>query len=177
MRKLTIILFFGMCASAYGQKYVSEKSFVSFYSKAAIEDITAENSKAQSIFNSATGEVVFVIPIQEFQFAKSLMKEHFNEKYMDTEKFPKSSFQGKITGFDLNATDVQKAKATGKLTLHGVTQEIDVPGTIEVVGGKVIMKSSFIVRLETYNIARPQLVWQNIAEQVEVKIEFTYKPI
>lgn len=177
MRKLTALLVFGVSFSAYSQKYATEKSFVSFYSKATIEDITAENSKAQSIFNTATGDIVFVIPIQEFQFAKSLMKEHFNEKYMDTEKFPKSTFQGKISGFDLSASGVQQAKASGKLMIHGVTQEIEIPGTIEVVGGKLVLKSSFIVKLETYKIDRPQLLLQNIAEQVEVKIEFTYKPL
>ena len=177
MKNLTSILIFGICSSAHAQKYVAEKSFVSFYSKAAIEDITAENTKSQSIFNTATGDIVYIIPIQEFQFAKYLMKEHFNEKYMNTEKFPKSTFQGKITGFDINANGVQQAKATGKLTIHGVTQEIDFPGTIEVVNGKVVMKSAFIVKLDTYNITRPQLLFQNIAEQVEVKIEFTYRPI
>lgn len=177
MKKLLTILCLAIGISAAAQKYAAEKSFVSFYSKATIEDITAENTKSQSIFNAATGEIVFAIPIQEFQFAKSLMKEHFNEKYMDTEKYPKSTFQGKITGFDIHATGSQQAKASGKLTIHGVTQEIDVPGTVEFVDGKVMVKSSFIVKLETYNITRPQLMWQNIAEQVEVKIEFTYKPI
>ena len=177
MGKLSAFFIFGLCFSAYAQKYSAEKSFVSFYSKATIEDISAQNTKAQSIFNTATGDIVFVIPIQEFQFAKSLMKEHFNEKYMDTEKFPKSTFQGKITGFDTNASGVQQAKAAGKLTVHGVTRDIDVPGTVEVVNGKVVLKSAFIVILESYNITRPQLLWKNIAEQVEVKIEFTYKPI
>jgi polyisoprenoid-binding protein YceI len=174
-----LLTFFVLLAgfSVQAQKYTAEKSFVSFYSKAAIEDITAQNTKSQSIFNSATGDIVFVIPTQDFEFAKSLMKEHFNEKYMDTEKYPKSTFQGKLSGFDIKATGAQQAKANGKLTIHGVTQEIEIPGTMEVVDGKLVMKSSFIVKLETYNIMRPQLMWQNIAEQVEVKIEFTYKPI
>ena len=162
--------------NAWGQKYSLEKSFVSFYSHATIEDITAENKKAVSIFNAATGDIAFSIPIKEFEFAKSLMKEHFNEKYMDSEKFPKSTFQGKIAGFDNKATGIQNVKATGKLTIHGETKEIDVPGTIEVQGTNLVMKSKFIVKLEDYKIAIPQLMWQNIAEQVEVTLDFTYKP-
>ena len=75
----------------------TEQTFVSFFSDAAIEDITAENKKAAGVFNSATGDIAFSIPIKEYQFAKSLMKEHFNEKYMETEKYPKSTFQGKVT--------------------------------------------------------------------------------
>ena len=177
MKRLPVFLLIGICASAFAQKYTAEKSFISFYSHATIEDIKAENTKASSIFNVETGDIVFSIPIKEFEFAKSLMKEHFNDKYMDSEKLPKSTFQGKITGFQANTAGVQQAKAKGKLTIHGITKDIDVPGTVEFANGKVIMKSSFIIKLDDYEITRPQLLWQNIAEQVECKIEFTYKPI
>src|SRR5258708_3817109 len=96
----SLILAFLSVASSFvclAQKFSVEKSYVKFFSDASIEDITADNTKASSIFNEATGEVVFAIPIQEFQFAKSLMKEHFNEKYLESEKFPKATFQGKIS--------------------------------------------------------------------------------
>lgn len=161
---------------SWGQKYTADKTFVSFFSHAAIEDITAENTKAVSVFNASTGDIAFSIPIKEFQFVKSLMQEHFNEKYMDSEKYPKSTFQGKISGFDNQASDIQSVKAVGKLTIHGVTKEVDVPGTIERRGDMLIMKSKFIVKLEDYKIKIPQLMWQNIAEQVEVTVDFAYKP-
>lgn len=173
---LTFLLFLATAAYAGAQKFVAEKSFVSFFSDAAIEDITASNKKSSSIFNAATGDVAFSIPIKEFQFAKSLMKEHFNEKYMDTETYPKSTFQGKITGFDPKGTGTQNVTASGKLTIHGVTKDIEVPGTIEKQGEKLQMKSKFVVKLEDYKIAIPQLLWQNIAEQVEVTVDFLYKP-
>jgi polyisoprenoid-binding protein YceI len=155
--------------------YVLETSRVTFFSDAPIEDINAENTKASSIFNSGNGDVAYSIPIREFQFAKSLMKEHFNERYMDSEKFPKSTFQGKITGADMNSGETQNVKATGKLTIHGVTQMIDVPGTVEKKGDKLIMKSTFTVKLEDYKITIPQLMWQNIAEQVVVTLDFSYR--
>ena len=178
MKKILYILIwcFVCCSFSYAQKYTVEKSFVSFYSHAAIEDITAENKKSSGIFNSSTGEIVFSIPIADFKFAKSLMQEHFNEKYMDTDKFPKSTYQGKITGFDASANGTQQAKANGKLTIHGVTKDVEIPGTIEKSGDKLQFKSKFIVKLEDYNITRPQLLWQNIAEQVEVTIDFVFKP-
>jgi hypothetical protein len=176
MRLFLISAFILNSVTIFAQKFVSEKSFVSFYSHATIEDITAKNSKASSIFNSATGEIVYSIPIKDFQFAKTLMQEHFNEKYMDTEKFPKSTFQGKIIGFQ-QVDGVQQVRAQGKLTIHGVTKDIDQPGTIEVQGKKIQMKSKFMIKLEDYNITRPQLLWQNIAEEVEVTVEFLYKPM
>jgi len=158
------------------QKYSTEKTFVSFFSHAAIEDIKAENTKAVGVFNAANGDIAFSIPIKEFQFAKSLMQEHFNEKYLNTEKFPKASFQGKVTGYDANASGVQNVKSNGKLTIHGETQEVDIPGTIEKIGDTLAMKSKFIVKLEDYKIKIPKLMWQNIAEQVEVTVDFSLKP-
>jgi len=162
--------------STQAQKYVAEKSTVSFYSHAVLEDIKADNAKAVSIFNQTTNDIAFSVPIAEFQFAKPLMKEHFKEKYMETEKYPTSTFQGKISGFDFNAKGIQQTKAAGKLTIHGVTRDVEIPGTIEKQGSKLLMKAKFIVKLEDYNITIPQIVWQNIAEQVEVTVDFVYKP-
>lgn len=176
MKKSILSVLCALSLTTFAQKYTVEKSNVVFFSDASVEDITAKNSKSMSIFNLETGEIAFSIPIQEFQFAKSLMKEHFNEKYMETEKFPKSTFAGKITGFDSKRSGTQNAKAEGKLTIHGVTRDVDIPGTIEIDGDKILLQSKFIVRLEDYNVKRPQLLWKNIAEQVELTVEFTYKP-
>src|SRR5688500_7707546 len=115
MKKLyLLILTVFILNGAFAQKYVAEKSFIQFYSHATIEDIKAENKKVSSIFNSATGDIVFSIPISEFQFEKSLMKEHFNEKYMESDKYPKATFQGNIAGFDPSASGAQSLKAIGK---------------------------------------------------------------
>lgn len=159
-----------------GQKFISEKSTVTFFSKATIEDIAAHNEKAMALFDPASGDVAFSVPIIEFQFEKSLMKEHFNEKYMETEKYPKGSFQGKITGYASGTTGPQQARATGKLTIHGVTKDIDVPGTIEWKGDRILLAAKFPVKLEDYKIKIPQLLFQNIAESVEVSIDFTLMP-
>ena len=105
------------------------------------------------------------------------MREHFNEKYMETERYPKSTFQGKLTGFKAGATGEQKVKAIGKLTMHGVTKDIVIPGVAEIANGKVAMKSKFIVKLKDYNIEIPAIVWKNIAEEIELKIDFIYKTI
>ncbi len=162
---------------SHGQKFTSDKSFVKFYSHATIEDITAVNAESSSIFNEATGEVVYSIPIKEFAFDKPLMKAHFNDKYMESDKFPKGTFQGKISGYQPSVTGIQNAMATGKLDIHGVTQEVQIPGTMENVNGVLTMKAKYILKLADYNIEIPKLLWQKIAEQVEVTIEFNYKPL
>ena len=175
MKRFLITLFIFVSTFATAQKLTVEKSKIVFFSDAAIEDITAENKKASGIFNTDNGEIVFSIPVNAFKFAKALMEEHFNEKYMESDKFPKATFQGKVEGFDKNSNS-QSANAIGKLTIHGVTKDVEIPGTITIQGNKLQMNSKFMVKLADYNIAIPQLLWQNIAEQVEVTVDFGFKP-
>jgi polyisoprenoid-binding protein YceI len=176
-RTLLIVVAILFSLTTNAQKFSAEKAYIKFFSDAAIEDITAENSKASSIFNEATGDVVFSVPIKEFEFEKSLMKEHFNEKYMESEQFPKAIFQGKISGYQPSTAGQQKATADGKLTIHGVTQDVQIAGTIENANGSLKMKAKFIIKLADYKIKIPQLLWKNIAEAVEVTVEFNYKPL
>jgi hypothetical protein len=174
---LLILLGIGPALSVYAQKFSSEKGQISFFSDAAIEDIEAVNSMVGSLFNAGSGDLVYIVKIKDFKFAKSLMREHFNEKYMETEKFPKSTFQGKLVGFKPGSSGEQKVKAVGTLNIHGVTKNVEIPGTLEFAGGRAVMKSKFTVKLADYSIRIPQLVWQNIAEEIEVRVEFTYKPL
>ncbi len=160
-----------------GQKFTVDQSKVTFFSDAALEDIYAENTKTASLYNLDTQDIVFSIPIKEFAFDKGLMKEHFNEKYLESEKFPKSVFQGKIENFDPAKAGIQNVMARGKLTIHGVTKEVTVPGTIERLGDRLSIKSKFVVKLEDYNVERPKLLWQKIAEEVEVSVDLQYKPV
>jgi polyisoprenoid-binding protein YceI len=176
MKSIYLLFFSFVVTEAICQKYSVEKGSASFFSHATIEDIAAKNEKVAGLFNASTGDVAFSISINEFQFAKSLMKEHFNEKYMESDKYPKATFQGKVSGFDLNSNQVQQAVAMGKMTIHGQTKDVEVPGTIEKQGDRLIFKAKFIAKLEDYKIAIPQLMWQNIAEQVEVTIDFVFKP-
>lgn len=181
MKRLELLVTLAIIAvvsiPAFAQKYTAEKAFISFYSDAPLEDITADNTRVTTIFNAATGDIAFSVPMKEFKFAKSLMQEHFNEKYVESEKFPKATFQGKIIDFKTGTPGVQQVRAQGKLTIHGVTRDIDVPGTIETDGKKLLMKSKFKVKVADYDIEIPTIVFNNIAEEVEVTVDFTYKPM
>jgi polyisoprenoid-binding protein YceI len=170
------VLFLVVALSTSAQKYVTEKSVITFFSDATIENIAAKNEKANSMFNTETSEIAFSVPIREFQFDKKLMQQHFNEKYMESDKFPKSTFSGKMIGFNNTSTGIQQVQAEGKLTIHGVTMMVNIPGTAEIQASKILLKSKFIVKLEDYKIKVPQILWQNIAEQIEVTVDFTYKP-
>ena len=177
-KKLPFLFFVFISLTGYAQqRYIAEKAIISFFSDAVVEDISAANEKVTSIFDAVNGEVAYLMSIKDFQFPNKLMQVHFNEKYLESEKYPKSSFQGKITGFNAATTGKQEVKATGKLTIHGVTKSIEAPGTVEVNGNRLTVKSKFIVKLIDYNIKVPQIVWQNIAQQVEVTLDLVYRPL
>lgn len=163
-----------VCRFTMAQQYMTHDGAVTFYSHAAIEDITAANKKVSSVINPATKEIAFSVPIKSFIFRKELMQEHFNEKYMESEKFPSATFAGNITGYDPTLSDVQQVTATGDLTIHGVKRQVSVSGTIQNLADQIRVKTKFIVRLADYNITIPTLLWQNIAEQVEVRVEIVY---
>lgn len=177
--KRYVLVFFNVIAVVFSsaQKFTTEKGHVSFFSDASVEDIKAHNEIVGSMFDASNGELVYIVKNKDFSFDKPLMREHFNEKYIETEKFVRSTFQGKIVSFKKDVKGVQNVKAIGKLNIHGVTRNVEIPGTLEFLTEKVILKSKFMIRLLDYDIKIPKLLWQNIAEEVEVKIEFTYKPL
>jgi len=158
------------------QKFMLSEGFVQFYSKATLEDIKAINKKTSGLFNIETGGVAFIIPVNQFQFEKKLMQEHFNEKYMESDKFPNASFAGTIREFDIGKSGEQMVVAKGQLTIHGVTQPVEVKGVAEKQGDIISLRAVFMVRLEDYKVKIPQLMWQNIAEQVEVTVDVRFKP-
>ncbi len=157
------------------QTYVSERATVTFFREAAVENLEATNSKPTCAYDPATGVIAFQVPIAEFQFKKSLMKKHFNEKYMESGKFPAASFTGLLLGFSFNTPGPQSVHAKGKLTIHGVTREVDVPGTAEMMGSYLVIRSKFTVQFIDYQVRIPELFWKSVAESVDVSIDFTLK--
>jgi len=162
------------CLSTVAQQYMTKDGSIRFFSSAPLEDISAKSNKLTSIFNTANNEIAFSVTIKSFDFEKKLMQEHFNEKYMESDKYPTSTFSGRVEGFDVSKGGVQPVVAKGKLTIHGVTREVEIPGTIEMTAdNKIKMISTFKVKVADYEIEIPQLVFQNIAEEVEVTVDFT----
>jgi hypothetical protein len=178
-RSGVVLFFFILHASiSLGQsRFYAEKSLVTFFSDGVIEDIKATNNTVTSIFDFGKMDVAFLVKVKDFEFEKKLMQVHFNEKYMETEKFPKSTFIGSVTGFNPSKTGAQNVTATGKLFIHGVTRDVKIPGTLEKRGSNLFLKSKFMVKLADYNIKIPQIIWNNVAEDVEVELDLTYNPL
>ena len=159
--------------------YQTKNGQISFFSETPVRNIEAINNQVASLINTETGEVVFSVPIKEFKFEKALMEEHFNENYMETAKYAKSTFQGKITNlgavnFRVDGTYV--ANVEGKLSMHGVTKPLSTTGKITIAQGKISVIANFTVQLIDFNIERPTIVMTEIAESVDVKINCRYEP-
>ena len=153
------------------QIYMAKTCQVDFFSEAPVENIEAVNKSAQPILNTATGDIQVRIPIISFKFQKPLMEEHFNENYMETEKYPNATFKGKINEpVDWSKPGEYKVTATGKLNIHGVEKERTIPGTITIRDGQILLNSVFNVHVADHGIKVPSLYVKNIAEDVKVTL-------
>lgn len=157
--------------------FICRHANVSFFSSAPVEDIAAKTSQAVSAINMQTGAIYFKIPIRTFQFRKSLMQEHFNTDYIESDKYPFAEFKGKILNFKRPDGDGKyNVIVDGQLTIHGVTKEYKEPGTLEIKDGKVTAHSTFNIRIADHHVDIPQILFKNIAEVVEVTVNATYEP-
>lgn len=181
MKKLFLVFGIAFTLSSTAQKFADlgkdETSIVTFFSKSPLEDIEATNKKAAVILDVATGDLQSVITMKAFKFKNALMEEHFNENYVESVKFPNAIFKGKVNEkIDLTNTNEQKVTATGKLTLHGVTKDVTIEGTVTKKGEDLLINSKFKIKVADYDIKVPSLYVKNIAEVVDVTLTSTVKP-
>jgi polyisoprenoid-binding protein YceI len=181
MRKI-LLLFAGLALalSGYAQnRYFTRQGNISFYSEAPIENIEAHNTQVSSFINFDNGELVFSVPMKAFSFRKSLMQEHFNENYVESDKYPRGTFKGAIANIksvNLLQDGLYKVKVNGQLTIHGVTQPVAADGSLEVKNGKVTAKSEFTVTPEQFEIEIPLLVRAHVAKIILIKVDSVYEP-
>lgn len=157
--------------------YACKNATITLYSSAPLEDIQAESNAGRSVFNPATGELAFTVTIRSFKFPKSLMQEHFNENYMESDKYPQASFKGKIAEkIDVTNNGSFPVTVTGVLDVHGVKKNRTIKGKVNISNGTVSMTSEFMVACADHNIEIPRLVFKKIAETIKLTVSATYAP-
>ncbi len=176
--KIVLIFLFLLISNAKAQTvFLADSGDITFYSYALVEDIKATCNQVNSIYNTVTGEIAFMIPIRSFHFEKSLMQQHFNEKYMESDKYPHATFKGVVKDkIDITQPGKYSISAKGILTIHGKEKEVTETGELEVGKNTITIYSRFFAALEDYNIKKPQLLFNNIADTIEVKMKAYYKP-
>lgn len=176
-RTFSILLLITFALAGQAQKVYTKNGNVAFFSKTALENISADNNQVTSMLNLQTGDLQFSVLIKAFHFKKALMEEHFNENYMESDKYPKAIFKGMIA--DISKINFTKdgsypASVSGDLTIHGITNKLTVPGTITVKAGIAAATASFNIKPADYKISIPKLVKDNIAESINITVNCNY---
>jgi hypothetical protein len=154
-------------------KFFTRTGKIVFYSKAPIEDIKAVNNQVSCIYETESNRVVANVLIKAFEFEKNLMQQHFNETYLESDKFPKASFKGKlinVQNIDFKSNWTKNIEFEGDITIHGVTRKINSSATIVCENGILTVNSEFNILIKDFNIKVPSTLINNIAERINIKI-------
>lgn len=155
-------------------KYFTKNATITFYSKTAVQNIEAVNKKALVVMDLVANKIEFGVLIKGFEFEKALMQEHFNEDYLESDKYPKALFKG---AFD-NVADIPTIPSNkkislsvkGNLTMHGVTKPISAIAVLQIKGDIITGITSFKVLLSDYNIKLPGVVGNNVSKEIEISV-------
>ena len=174
---ILFITLFSINSGITAQKYYTKNGHIAFFSKASLENIKADNNQVLNVLNSQNGELKFSLLIKNFHFTKSLMEVHFNENYMESNRYPNAEFKGTITNLNdisFHKDGVYTVSVTGEMTIHGVVKKINPTGIITITGGEISLKAKFFIKLSDYNISIPKVVIDKIAESVEVTVHSNF---
>jgi len=167
----------GLVGKTQAQVYMTTTGLTQIFSETPMENISADNKVVSAALNTATKDVAVRIQVIGFKFPNKLMEEHFNENYMETEKFPTSSFKGKIIDvIDFQKSGTYEVNIKGVLEMHGVKQEKTIKAKLQIGSDKIVVDAPFDVKLADFKVDVPKLVFEKIAEVISVKNRFILLP-
>ena len=178
MKTLSVILFLFAAFTVNAQDYITRNGNIIIYSHTALEDVKGNNNEVVSLLNSTTGSFDFKVAIKSFHFAKQAMEDHFNdEDYMETDKYPKAGFSGKISDMaEVNFTKdgVYTVTVSGNLTVKDVTKPISAKGTISIKNNKVSVQSTFTVKRKDYHVIGQSFVQSKLSDDIQITVNCDY---
>lgn len=186
MKKFSSSLFLAVALLTFSfgaqaqDRYVSSKTHIKFFSTTPVEDIEAHNYASVSTIDPSTGEVVFSVPIQSFEFEKAMMQQHFNnEHFLESNVYPKSKFKATITNLgdiDFTKDGNYQAEIQGEMTIKDKTNPVKESGTITVQGQTLTVNAVFNLTLADYGIAfdESDMVSTKIGKTIEVTVSAEY---
>ncbi len=177
MNKFLTIFFFMLFFADFDSKsdrFITRQGQISFFSYTSVENIEAKNNQVLSLFDVSNNEIAIDMLMNAFVFKKSLMHEHFNESYIESDIFPKANFTGTVLDFDASNKEAQTKIIRGKLTIHGITKQVDIKATIEQDAGKYIITGDFNVLVKDFDIRIPPILASNIAKNISIMFRFEY---
>lgn len=174
MKKITlIILLFAVMACIAQEKMMSNTGIINFEASIPLfEEVTAINQNTTCVLLPKTGQIICWINIKDFKFKRTLMEEHFNNNYMESNRFPKAIFKGKIENFDLKKinTALAEYQINGKMTIRGRTKKIILSATLKKLDQGIELNAKFPINTDDFNIIIPLMVRSKISKNVNTKI-------
>lgn len=179
MKTHIILLFILSMGTMYAQDKVITKTGLLVFeaSVPSFEEVKAKNESVSCVLNTKTGEIAALALQKGFRFKIALMEEHYNENYIESDKYPKATFKGKIENFDFSKVDKAGKSYTikGTLELHGKSKEISITATIKKVDTGLEIKSDFVLNSDDFNIEIPSVVSKKVSKKVNVSFNFLLK--
>lgn len=170
-KTLWLLLFIASTCTLFAQKYTSKTAILNFEANTvAFEEVAAVNKNSGAILEASSGEIVVLAMMKGFHFKSALMQEHFNENYVESEKYPKATFKGKIDNFKATtlSSTPQNFTISGDLNIHGKTKKIVTVVKISKQENTITIVGNFEVKPEEFGIEIPKLITKKIAEKVKV---------
>jgi polyisoprenoid-binding protein YceI len=178
MKYLIITVFSLISLFSFSQnKFITRNGIVSFEaSLPSFEEVKATNKSVTAIINTENGEFAALVLVKGFRFKNALMEEHFNENYVESDKYPKATFKGKISDFDIETLEASKRKMTynGTLEFHGKTKTLEnLPLTLSKDEAyNIILSGTFDVNVDDFDIKIPKVVSSKLSKIVIVTFHF-----
>jgi polyisoprenoid-binding protein YceI len=175
---LIVFVFFLTWKNADAQILMTKNATISFHSHTFLENIDAVNNNVMAVIDGTKKNIAFSLLMKQFDFPKKLMQTHFNESYVESDKFPKATFSGSYSeNADLTKDGSYQINVNGKLTIHGVTKQVQIPAALTVKAGTITGTTTFKLNPADYNIDIPFIVRDKIEKEntVKVKTEWTQK--
>jgi polyisoprenoid-binding protein YceI len=177
-----LLLTIGLTGSSFGQKYFTKAGKINFDATSASspEKIEGVNRTVTCVLDAKTGNIQFSMLMKSFEFEKALMEEHFNENYIESEKFPKAEFKGTISdNASVNYTKdgTYSVKVKGKLSMHGETKDVETTGKITIQGGKISATADFTVQLSDFKVSIPGLVADKVSKTAKIIVNCSLEPL
>ncbi len=177
MNKLSLIFLFintiANCQNATNS-YINRQGQVTFFSYTSAENIEAVNNQVLSVLDASTNEIAVDILMRAFVFKKTLMREHFNESYIESDLYPKAKFIGKIIGFDPTQKDSQTRMIEGQFTLKDKIVPLAFKVNINRKNNSYTITGATEVFVNDYNIRIPKLLSPNIAKNIQISFNFEF---
>ena len=176
MKKLLLVLLLLQATISWTQtRLIERRGTIDFRaSKETFVPVKAQNKNASAIVDLQSGTIASLVLVKEFVFKNALMQEHFNENYMESDRYPKITFQGKIAEFSIAKLEGSPTTfwVKGMISIHGVKRAIEVPMQLSKRNAIIYATSRFSLKPEDFNIKIPKIVRYKIAKEVIITLDF-----